>query len=349
MNQPATAVPTASSVPSQRCVLPGATLEGTSEMSKFGRVHRRVPRLSRAAATVLAATAAVALAAGCSSSGGGPGVASTPTSGGATASAAPVSVPASLKGKTLTVAVTVFSPFELYNSSNKLDGADIDLYRALGKVLDVTFQPRVVDFDAIIPGIQAGRYQASSPVGDFVERQKIVTLVDYSRGSSSLLVSGKSSYRPTSVMDLCGHSIGIEKGSAEVGVTGALNSRCSAAGESKLDIHLYPNVSAANLAVQSGRVDGVLTDSAPNGYTAKQSHGTFVNQLLSGGSDIKGWGATFGIAVAKNSPLAEPLVAALKELIANGTYDQIFKKWGMTGNEIPASKVTIDGSTAHQG
>lgn len=306
-------------------------------------------RLGRAAAAILVLAAAGALVAGCSSSGSA-GHSSSPTSSAPShASAAPVAVPATFRGKTLTVAVTVFSPFELYDSNNKLAGADVDLYRALGKVLGVDFKLQVADFDGIIPGIQAGRYAASSPLGDFVERQKIITLVDYARGSSSLLVSGKSSYRPTNVSDLCGHSIGIEKGSAEVGVTGTLNDRCRSSGKQKIDIHLYPNVSAANLAVQSGRIDGVLTDSAPNGYTAKQSHGTFVNVPLSGGDAIKGWGATFGIAVAKGSPLARPLEAAVKELITNGTYNAIYKQWGMTGNELPAGKVAINGSTAHKG
>lgn len=291
-----------------------------------------------------ACVATIALAAGC-------GSASTTGTGstGPVASAAPVAVPANVKGTTLTVAVTVFSPYELYDANNNLAGADIDLYQALGRVLGVTFVPKVVDFDGIVPGIEAGRYQAASPLGDFVERQQVMDLVDYSQGSSSLLVSGKSDYRPTDVSDLCGHSIGIEKGSAEVGVTGTLNTRCSAAGKPAIDLHLYPNVSAADLAVQSGRVDGVLTDSAPNGYTAKQSGGMFVNAPLRGGSDIAGWGATFGIAVAKGSPLAKPIELALKELIANGTYGQIYRKWGIPDNEIPATKVAIDGSTAHQG
>jgi polar amino acid transport system substrate-binding protein len=291
--------------------------------------------------------AVLAFAAGCGSatSGASSGSASTTS----TNSAAPVAVPADLRGKTLTVAVTVFSPFELYDADNKLAGADIDLYQALSTVLGVTLQPTVVDFDGIVPGIQSGRYQAASPLGDFVERQQVLDLVDYATGSSSLLVSGRSSYRPQDVSDLCGHSIGIEKGSAEVGVTGTLNTRCAAAGKRPIDMHLYPNVSAANLAVQSQRVDGVLTDSAPNGYTAKQSDGQFVNATLTGGSDIAGWGATFGIALAKNSPLTKPIEQALKELIASGTYGQIYRKWGISSNEIPAAKVTIDGSTAHQG
>jgi polar amino acid transport system substrate-binding protein len=293
------------------------------------------------AATVFVAAFTLAACGSTSATSAGPA--------GSEPAAAPVAVPAGLKGMTMTVAVTVFSPFELYDSNNNLGGADIDLYQELGRVLGVTFTPKVVDFDGIVPGLESGRYQAASPLGDFVERQQVIDLVDYSQGSSSLLVSGKGSYRPTNVSDLCGHTIGIEKGSAEVGVTGTLNDRCAAGGKPAIDLRLYPNVSAADLAVQSGRVDGVLTDSAPNGYTAEQSGGLFANAPLAGGSDIAGWGATFGIAVAKNSPLAQPLEQALKELIANGTYDRIYQKWGISGNEITAARVKIDGSTAHQG
>jgi ABC-type amino acid transport substrate-binding protein len=72
----------------------------------------------------------------------------------------------------------------------------------------------------------------------------------------------------------------------------------------------------------------------------------FKNLLLSGCQQIAGCGAIFAIASPKGSGLAQAYEAAIKRLIANGTYKRIFDKWGMEGNILPASQVKVDGSHA---
>lgn len=248
----------------------------------------------------------------------------------------------------ITVAVTVFPPFEVYSANNEITGADPDLYAALGKVLDLKFKFVDTKFSSIIPGIQSGRYDLSSPLGDFVERQEIVGFVDYSKGGSSALVSAAGSFKPHTVMDLCGHTIGIEAGSAEQNVTQAISDMCTKAGKSALIVNNYPDVAAASLAVKSGRADALLTDSAANGYHAKQSNGEFASMGLSGGETIPGWGATFGIVFPKDSALGDALLGALHKAVEAGVYDQIFEKWGLQDNRIPPDQMKINGSTAHQ-
>lgn len=258
-------------------------------------------------------------------------------------------VPAQYRSKgEVVVAVTVFPPFEVYGANNEVTGADPDLYAAIGKVLDLKFKFVDTKFSSIIPGIQSGRYDLSSPLGDFVERQEIVGFVDYSKGGSSALVNAGGSFQPHTVMDLCGHSVGIEAGSAEQNVTRAISEMCTKAGKSALTVNNYPDVAAASLAVKSGRADALLTDSAANGYHAKLSNGEFASNGLSGGESIPGWGATFGIVFPKDSPLGDALLGALKKIVAAGVYDQIFQSWGLQDNRIPLEQMKINGSTAYQ-
>lgn len=306
-------------------------------------------RLRSLAMGASAACLAGGLLAACGSSG------STASSAGSSAApakataSAPLAhaVPAAWRGKTLAVAVTVFPPYEIL-SNGQIIGLDPDLYQALGQVLGVRFRIVQTTFDSIIPGLQAGRYQAASPMGDFVERQQVLDLADYARGSSSLLVAATSSYRPTNVMQLCGQPIGIEAGSAETGVTSVLNQRCHAAGKPAVSIRTFPDVSAATVATSSGQVRGVLSDSAANGYAAKESSGTYDSLLLSGGSNIPGWGATFAMGAPKGSGLAAAFVAGLRYLEANGTYNKIFAKWSLSFAAIPGSEFKVDGSSAHE-
>jgi polar amino acid transport system substrate-binding protein len=256
-------------------------------------------------------------------------------------------VPAEWRGKTLTVAITVFPPYEIL-SNGQIAGLDPDLYHALGQVLGVRFRLVQTTFDSIIPGLQAGRYQVASPIGDFVERQQVLDMADYAKGSSSLLVAGMSTYRPANVMQLCGQPVGIEAGSAETGVTSVLNQRCRVAGKPAVSVRAFPDVSAAAVAASSGQVRGVLSDAAANGYAARGSKGAYVSLLLRGGSGIPGWGATFSMGTPKGSGLAAALVAGLRQLDANGTYRKIFARWGLSFETIPASAFKVDGSTAHE-
>lgn len=299
---------------------------------------------------------AAVLAAGCSSGSGsgsaassGSGGTSSPTSAAVTGNA-PLAkdVPAAWRGKTLTVAVTVFPPYEVV-TNGQITGLDPDLYQALGQELGVRFHIVQTAFDSIIPGLQSGRYQVASPMGDFVERQQVLDMADYAKGASSLLVPASSTYRPKTVMELCGQAIGIESGSAETGVTATLNQQCKAAGKAAATIRTFPDVSSATVAATSGQIRGVLTDAAANAYAAQQAKGQFDNLPLAGGEDLPGWGATFAMGTPKGSGLAEALVAGMKQLAADGTYKQAFTKYGLMSLEaIPASDFKVDGSTAHQ-
>jgi polar amino acid transport system substrate-binding protein len=50
--------------------------------------------------------------------------------------------------------------------------------------------------------------------------------------------------------------------------------------------------------------------------------------------------------MSKTSGLTKPVQAALKKLIADGTYSKILAKWGVQSGAIPASKVTINGAVS---
>lgn len=319
-------------------------------------VTTSAPNTSTAAKPVASPSAAANAAASPAAS-----PAAAPSASPAAASASPVAggvarddtlaqqVPQQYRSKgELTVATTVFPSFEIFGANNEIQGADPDLYQALGQVLGLKFNVTNTQFSTIIPGIQAGRFDLASPLGDFVERQDIVTFVDYSRGGSSVLVKAGSSFQPKDVSDLCGHSIGIETGSAEDNVTQVISQQCQQAGKPALTVNTYPDVAAATLAVSSGRADGLLTDSAANGYAAKQSGGQFVSAPLTGGESIPGFGATFGFVLQKDSGLAAPLLGALQKLVAAGVYDRVFQQWGLQDNELPPAQMKINGSTAHQ-
>ncbi len=100
----------------------------------------------------------------------------------------------------------------------------------------------------------------------------------------------------------------------------------------------YPTQSAANLALSSGRAQVSMADSPVAAYQVKQSAGKF---KLTG--DTYGT-APYGIAVPKaDGTLDKAILAALKDLIANGKYKSILAKWGLqTGAD---TKPALNGAT----
>ncbi len=81
-----------------------------------------------------------------------------------------------------------------------------------------------------------------------------------------------------------------------------------------------------------------MADSPVAAYQVKQSAGTF---KLSG----KPYGeAPYGIAIKKDSGLAEPVLEAVKAIIADGSYAKVLETWGIQDGAI--TEPVINGATS---
>jgi polar amino acid transport system substrate-binding protein len=224
-----------------------------------------------------------------------------------------------------------YPPFDFLDDKNQLIGADIDISNALGKIMGVPIQNVNTDFSAIIPGLQAGRFDIGvSSIGDYIERAKTMDFVDYYRGGTSFLIRAGSK-EPKSETDVCGTSVGVLKGTSSETLAHGSSDRCTAAGKKAITVNAYPTQSAAVLALKSGRIDSVSGDSATNGYSASNVSLNIRNAGLS----VYGDRPYYGIAIPKNSPLFQPVMDAMEELIQSGVYAAILKKWGIADGAVP--------------
>jgi polar amino acid transport system substrate-binding protein len=288
-----------------------------------------------------------AAACGSSSSGGTQTVApaggssSSSGSGGTQASldqAAASKVPAALKsaGSVKVATDASYAPNEFFASDNKtIQGMDVDLGHAIGTEIGVPFTFQNLSFDSIIPALGNRFDLGMSSFTDTLEREKVVTMVDYFSAGTSFMVKSGSSLKPTSVADLCGKTVAVEKGTTQLDDVTAQAKKC------KLTVLPFPDQTGANQALGNGRADVVLADSPVNAYAAKQSKGAFtiVGQVYGT--------APYGIAVPKGSKYAgfpQAVQAALQDLQSKGVYQSILKKWGISSGGI--SDFSIDGATS---
>jgi polar amino acid transport system substrate-binding protein len=304
-------------------------------------------RLRMTAVAAVMAIAVVALGAGCGSSnndndnGGGGGGTLTAASFSVQPDQSIVSqVPADIKSKgTLSVAAdATYAPDEFIAEDGKtVIGMDADLAKAIAQLMGLNATVTNQPFDSIIPGIDAGKYDLGmSSFTDTKEREQTVDFVTYATAGESFFVNADGGPDIGSLDALCGLKVGAEKGTTEADDASAQSKKCTDAGKEAVEVSVFPDENGVNLALSSGRVDAGFADTPVADYAVKQSEGKF---KLTGPSIAN---APYGIAMAKDSGLQQPVLAAVKALVADGTYGKIFDYWGLTSAKI--DNPTINGA-----
>jgi polar amino acid transport system substrate-binding protein len=235
-------------------------------------------------------------------------------------------LPESIKSsKVMTLATDPTDPpLEFYDDKNVLVGAEVDMAVALGTVLGIEIKMVPSKFDAIIPGVEAGRFDGSmSGFADRKERQKVVDFVDYFTSSRGYLVKAGGKAKPSSAADLCGLKVAVAKGTTMAESIDGLSKDCETAGKSKIDSSIFPDQAACVLAVQSDRADVTILSDHAALWIAKGSNGELdVVLSASEGKDING-------IVLKKGELVKPMQAAIQQLMDAGTMKEIFTKWNL--------------------
>ncbi|MEY2478706.1 MAG: polar amino acid transport system substrate-binding protein [Actinomycetota bacterium] len=237
-----------------------------------------------------------------------------------------------------------YPPVEFFKEgTNDPEGIDIDIGTALGEKLGVkvTFI-NDSDFAGIISALKAGRYDAiMSSMNDTDERRNQgVDFVDYFSAGTGILVAKGNPQKITSLADLCGEPVAVQKGTAqETETLPAESKKCTDAGKGAINILAFEGDPEALQQVKIGRAVAIVEDSPVASYNAKTSGGGADFEVVGDVIDV----GNYGIAVpSENTKLRDALQAALKAIIADGTYDKILEKWGVSSGALKTA--TINGA-----
>ncbi|HTR70682.1 MAG TPA: ABC transporter substrate-binding protein [Mycobacteriales bacterium] len=282
-------------------------------------------------AALLALTIGAAAACGSSSSGGTSGV----------DSAAAALVPASIKSSgTITVAADAsYAPNEfLATNGTTVIGMDPDLAQAIGEKLGLNVKVENITFDSIIPGLVDGRYDLGmSSFTDTKDREKQVNFVTYFSAGTSFYEKASGGPAVTGLSSLCGLTVAVEAGTTQESDSKAQSKKCTNAGKSAVTVLSFSTQNQANLAINNGRAQVGMADSPVAAYQVKESNGGFKLVGTPYGT------APYGIAVPKTAgTMDQAVLAAVKALMADGTYNQILTKWGIQAGAI--SNPVINGA-----
>ncbi|MEU4324972.1 ABC transporter substrate-binding protein [Nonomuraea dietziae] len=270
--------------------------------------------------------------------GGGGETGATPAATGAT-SAAPSAqntlaamVPDAIKsdGKLIVGVDASYPPNESVDpASQKIVGWDVELVEAIAGKLGLTAEFQNAGFDTIIPGLQSGKYElGASSFTDNKEREKVVDFVTYySAGTAWAALKGNP--KGVNPEDACGKKIGVQQGTVQVDDIKVKSDACVKAGKPAIDQVVRKQQTEVNADLVSGKIDGMLADSPIVGYAVKQTGDKL--EIIGQAYDT----APYGYAIGKNSgTFKDAWLAAVKEVIADGTYKSILDKWGVADGAV---------------
>jgi polar amino acid transport system substrate-binding protein len=301
-------------------------------------VLNKVQRTRRAAALTLVTGLAVALT-GCAGTGSAKPADNEPAATQETSSKLSEMLPDAIReAGTIKVASNVeYPPFEYYDEDNStIIGLDKDIADALSAKLGVTLEFNNMGFDAIIPALAAKRFDmAMSAMTDNEERRATVDFVDYFSSGAGFLVPAGNPDGVTEKGDICGLTVAVDKGTTNVADAETQSKLCVDNGEKAASVEIYPGTSKIVLALQNGRADLAMIDTSSAAYIAEQSGGKF--EVPAAPYDPR----HYGIVLPKGSEqLALALQAALEEMIADGSYQEILAKWGQESGAV--DEITIN-------
>jgi polar amino acid transport system substrate-binding protein len=215
-------------------------------------------------------------------------------------------------GKIVIASEGAFPPFNYFDGP-KLTGFEIEIGEAVAKKMGVKVEWKALSFDALLAGLRQDRWDAViASFGITPERSKAVTFTNPHYCSGGIIVAKDPAIK--TVNDLKGKVVSVQTG------TTYLENVEKLAGLKEMKN--FPKDPDARAALVNGRVDAWVTDRfvALDALKADPKAGLHTGDFV--------FVERIATAVSKgNTSLYDAWNKALAEVLADGTYEQISKKY----------------------
>lgn len=209
-----------------------------------------------------------------------------------------------------------YPPFNNKDASGNVVGFDKEIGDALCAKMKVECTVVTSDWDGIIPALNAKKFDfLISSMSITEERKQAVDFTDPYYSNKLQFIAPKNVEFKTDKDSLQGKVIGAQR--ATLAGTWLEDNM------EGVEVKLYDTQENAYLDLTSGRLDGILADKYVNYEWLKSQAG----QSYEFKGDPVEESDKIGIAVRKNDPIREKLNAALKEIVADGSYKKINDKY----------------------
>ena len=211
-----------------------------------------------------------------------------------------------------------YPPFNMKNSKGELIGFDVDIAKALCEQMKADCKIVAQDWDGIIPGLLAKKYDAIiASMSITPERQKKVSFTDPYYSNYLRFIAKKNSQLKPTKDGLKGKKLGAQRSTIS-------SQYLEDHYRKSARVKVYDTQEAAFLDLKAGRLDAVLVDAYPGyDWLSKSENNGF--DFIGDSIDIND---KIGIAVRKgDKALIKKFNKALQEIRASGAYQRINGKY----------------------
>lgn len=216
-------------------------------------------------------------------------------------------------------------------------GYDVDLSKALGKVIGLEAETSAGEFASLLPGIGSKYDIGISSFTITPERTASYNMISYIMvGSSYGVAKGNpSNFNPD---DVCGQAIGVQTGTWQAEELETFSKACTDGGKKAVDILSYASQSDVTTNLIGGKIVAMYADSTVSEYAVALTNGQL--EVIGGVRDA----APQGIVVAQNDEaLTEAMQKAMQHLMDDGTWNKILESWGIKDAALTKAEVNPEG------
>jgi polar amino acid transport system substrate-binding protein len=221
----------------------------------------------------------------------------------------------------LTIATEgAYPPFNSIAADGRLVGFDVDIANALCARMKLTCEIVAQDWDGLIPGLQARKFDAIvASMTITPERQKQVAFTHkYYATPLAVAASKDSDLAGTDAAALAGKTVGVQAASVIFDFVDKAYRQAGA------DIRAYPSYDEAMTDLANGRLDAVVSDKIFLTEWLKKDGAGCCRMV----GDIPASGTEAGIAIRlEDTALRDRFNAALDAILADGTYKKIERRY----------------------
>ena len=220
--------------------------------------------------------------------------------------------------KTLVVGTdAAYAPFT-YMDKGEIVGFDIDIVDAVMEEAGYDYEIKNMGWDGLFESTRQAQLDLAICAITISDDRKQTFDFSSPYYQSTHMIMTKDDKKVDSASDLKGMTVGVLNAS-----TGQIAAE-KVMGQNSPDLKKYESDAVSIMSLQNGAVEAVVADNTViNEYLKNNPDGKF-NTL----TDPDTFGSEFyGLMFPKDSEVAGDLDAALKTIIENGTYANIYEKW----------------------
>ena len=232
---------------------------------------------------------------------------------------------------------TAYAPFEFKDSDQTYKGIDVEILDKVAEINGWDLEKSFPGFDAAVNAVQAGQADAiMAGMTKTTEREKVFTMSD-TYYDTKVVIATKKADKITKYSQLKGKTVGVKNGTAAQRFLDKNKDKYS------YKIKTFDTGDLMYNSLTAGAVDAVMDDQPVIQYAIQKGQDLAINM---DGEAVGGF--AFGVKKGGNhEKLITEFNKALAQMKADGTLDEIIKKW--TGESQSTANSAVPTTTTPAG